>query len=202
MKEASNSGGAATAEAPAAHAPAPSGGGIAAWLPLLGNIILMPLIAYAVAVYVLLPRLNSGGASTAEPAAKAAGEHGAKAASEKSEKGEKGEKGERKGAAEGSKVAVALSKQVMVNVSGSMGTRFLLVSITIVGTDPGLKTEAEANDVQLRDAAASVLATKTLADLEKPGARNLIRSELIAAFNNVLAKDLVTEILFPEFAIQ
>jgi len=55
MKEAPSANSAA-AEAPAAAA---SGGGLKAWLPLLANLILMPAIAYGVAVYVILPKLNS-----------------------------------------------------------------------------------------------------------------------------------------------
>ncbi|MGH7973851.1 MAG: flagellar basal body-associated FliL family protein [Limisphaerales bacterium] len=41
-----------------------------------------------------------------------------------------------------------------------------------------------------------------MADLEKPGARNLIRSELISGFNNILGGPLVQEIYLTEFAIQ
>jgi flagellar FliL protein len=50
--------------------------------------------------------------------------------------------------------------------------------------------------------ACSSLATKTLADLEKPGARNLIRNELITGFNNILGDSSVQDIYFTEFAIQ
>ena len=46
------------------------------------------------------------------------------------------------------------------------------------------------------------LANKTLADLEKPGARNLIRTELINGFNNVLGENSVQEIYITEFGIQ
>jgi len=193
MKEAPNANGAAAAEPPAAAA---SGGGLKAWLPLLANLILMPAIAYGVAVYVLLPKLNSTAPAAAEnAAAKEGGEHGAKPA---------GEKKEGKGGAEmvGGKVAVPLGNKVLVNVSGTMGTRYLMVSITLVGTDASLKDEVEKHDAQLRDAAASTLASKTIIDLEKPGARNMIRTELVAAFNTVLGGSTVSEIYLPEFAIQ
>ena len=58
------------------------------------------------------------------------------------------------------------------------------------------------NDAQLRDMAMGALANKTLADLEKPGARNLIRTELINGFNNVLGDNSVQEIYITEFGIQ
>jgi flagellar FliL protein len=60
----------------------------------------------------------------------------------------------------------------------------------------------ESHDAQLRDMAQSALSTKTLVDLEKPGARNLIRNELISGFNNILGDGTIEEIYFPEFAIQ
>jgi flagellar basal body-associated protein FliL len=47
-----------------------------------------------------------------------------------------------------------------------------------------------------------ILSVKTLADLEKPGSRNLIRTELINGFNNVLGENSVSEIYITEFGIQ
>ena len=71
-----------------------------------------------------------------------------------------------------------------------MGSRYLLVSVTVVGTGgEAFKTKMTENDAQLRDMAMGALANKTLADLEKPGARNLIRTELINGFNNVLGEN-------------
>jgi flagellar FliL protein len=92
--------------------------------------------------------------------------------------------------------------KLLVNVSGTMG-RYLLVSISVVGSDAEFKEKMQAHDPQPRDmACGGALATKTLADLEKPGARNLIRSELISGFNNILSGALVQEIYLTEFAIQ
>jgi flagellar basal body-associated protein FliL len=41
-----------------------------------------------------------------------------------------------------------------------------------------------------------------MADLEKPGVRNLIRAELISGFNNILGANMVQDIYLTEFAIQ
>ena len=64
------------------------------------------------------------------------------------------------------------------------------------------KAKVTENEAALRDMAMGALANKTLADLEKPGARNLIRTELINGFNNVLGDNSVTEIYITEFGIQ
>lgn len=161
-------------------APAASGG-IKAWLPLILNVVLMPVLAYVMTMYVLLPKMRADGIVVAA----AHGEEGS------------GGKGSEK-----DKVTVPLSDKVLVNVSGTMGTRYLLAKITLVGAKPALKDMVEKNDAQLRDVASSVLAGKTISDLDKPGSRNLIRTELVSSFNNVLGNGAVNEIFFTEFAIQ
>lgn len=186
----------ATAAAPA-EAPAKSGGA-AGWMPLIVMIVLMPALAFAMTQFVLVPKLKKGlGVSaSAESSAPAA------------EGGGGGGEGDSKGAAktkkEGSnskKESVSMNK-LLVNVAGTMGARYLLVSLSVVGGGSNFKAEMESHDAQLRDMAQSALSTKNLTDLEKPGARNLIRNELISGFNNILGDGTVEEIYFPEFAIQ
>ena len=92
--------------------------------------------------------------------------------------------------------------KMLVNVAGTMGARYLLVSISVAGSASDFKDKMAEHDAQLRDMACGTLATKTLADLEKPGARNLIRTELINGFNNILGDSMVQDIYFTEFAIQ
>lgn len=164
-------------------AAAPSGGGFKSWLPLLANIVLMPAIAYALTTYVLIPKL--GGAHAAGGAVAESGAHGAPAHS-----------------GPGAKITATLGGKVLVNVAGTMGTRYLVANLTLVGKSPTFKLKVEENDAQLRDVAAGILSAKTISDLEKPGMRNLIRLELISAFNDILGPNAVTEIYLTEFAIQ
>jgi len=170
--------------APAAAAPS---GSIKAWLPLIVMVLLMPALAYAMTTFVIVPKLQKGlggSSATAAVAAAASGESAAKS----------------KKAAATKKESVPLNK-LLVNVNGA-SSRFLLVSLSVVGTGADFKGQMESHDAQLRDIAQSTLATKTLADLEKPTARNFIRNELISGFNNILGDGAVEEIYFPEFAIQ
>lgn len=188
----------AEAPKPAEGAAPASGGGIKPLLPLILNVVLMPVMAYVMTVFVLLPKMKSG-AVTAHARADSAGaaEHGG--GHGETAKEEHGSGGKHGG---GGKVSVPLSAKVLVNVSGTAGTRYLLAALTLVGNNAELKESVEKSDAQLRDVASSVLATKTIADLDKPGSRNLIRTELIAAFNGVLGEGRVKEIYFTEFAIQ
>ena len=164
--------------------------GLKAWLPLIANVVLMPALAYLMTTFVLLPKVRSN-AQVAPNTAKGGGQSGGSSQSP----------GGKQSFAK-NEVTVPLNGKVLVNVSGTMGARYLLANITLVGTNPDLKLTVEKNDAQLRDVAASVLANKTIADLDKPGARNLVRTELVSAFNNVLGKGIVTGIFFTEFAIQ
>src|SRR5262249_54402481 len=147
-------------------------------------------LAYAMTTFVLVPKLKKG--------------LGVPTVAEARESGGGGESGGAKSKKEGpaaKKESVAMNK-LLVNVAGTMGARYLLVSLSVVSSSADFKPQMDANDAQLRDMAQSALSTKTLADLKKPGARNLIRNELISGFNNIPGDGTVEEIYFPEFAIQ
>ena len=174
-----------------AKASAPAGrGGVKAWLPLLAAVLTMPVLAYATTQFVLLPKLQKSlNQSQAAPAAPSAADSPAE--------GKDGDKT----ASGKTKVTVALSK-MLVNVSGTMGTRYLMTSVTLVGNTPDFKSKIDDNKDQLMDLATGTLSSKTISDLEKPGARNVIRSELMTVFNNALGAPLVQEIYITELAIQ
>jgi flagellar FliL protein len=170
---------------PAAPAQVKAGGG--AWVPLIANLILMPAIAYGLTTFVLIPKLQGGKAESA-----AAGKSG-----EAEGHGTEGKTGGAK-----NRVTAPLGGKVLVNVAGTAGTRYLVASMTLVGKTPDFREHVERNDPQLRDAAASILSGKTLGDVDKPGMRNIIRAELISAFNDILGKEAVADIYLTEFAIQ
>ena len=175
-----------TPEAAAAQAAAPSSGGAKVWLPLIANLVVMPCVAYVLAVYVILPKLEArvgqseGGGGKSATAHPSSGHH-------ESQK---------------EKITVSLAEKLVVNVSGSLGTRYLVARVTLVGSNSELKDLVEKHDAQLRDAASNVLANKSLADLERPGARNIIKTELMTAFVPILGEGAVDEIYFSDFAVQ
>ena len=165
----------------AAAAPAPAGG-MKAWLPLIVSVVLMPALAFGMTKFVIVPELQKslGIKETAE-----------KGSADKSKK-----------AGDSKKMNVPFNK-LLVNIAGTMGQRYLLVSLSLASTGgEEFKTKLTENEAPLRDMAMGILSTKTLADLEKPGARNLIRTELINGFNNILGDNSVSEIYITEFGIQ
>lgn len=192
------------AAAPGAAAPAWQ-----AWLPLIVAVVLMPVLAFALTSFVLVPRLqkalaNPAGAAEPVHAAEAkAGGHGAAKAEAKSGGHGGGHGAEKEGAetTAGGKQTATLNK-LLVNVAGTMASRYLLTSITMVGEASDLTGKVTQHEAQLKDMANGLLSTKTIADLEKPGARNLLRGELLAGFNAILGNSVVQEVYFTEFAIQ
>lgn len=221
----------AKAPAPAAAAPSGGGGGIKALLPLILTVVLMPVLAYVMTAFVLVPKLQqatvqarAGGDHGEHGDAEGAdGEHGDEGAKDdghgaKKEEGHGAKKeeshGEKKEDAHGAKKEEGHGKgggsgkptvqfgKVLVNVAGSLGARYLLTNFTLVGANAGVVSKVEANKDQLMDMTIGTLRTKTIQDLEKPGAANLIRTELISVFNGVLGPGSIKEIYFTEFAIQ
>jgi flagellar FliL protein len=180
--------GAAPESAPKeAPAPAPSGGGVASWLPLIISLVAMPLLAYATTTFILVPKWEQAAGKNAVEPGKPAAKAGKKAGAE--------------AVVVAKQVTVPL-KKVLVNVAGTQGTRYLLANITVVGPNEEFKSLVNEHLDQLVDLACGLLASKTINDLEKPGSRNEIRTELLTAFNHALAESPVQELYFTDFAIQ
>jgi flagellar FliL protein len=169
-------------------APKAGGGKLKAWLPLVAAVVTMPILAFATTRFVLLPKLQH---SLGQGAAAAAPDATAEAGDSKTDG-----KGNDK-----LKVTVSLNK-MLVNVAGTMGTRYLMTSVTLVGNSPDFTSKINDNMDQLKDLATGTLSSKTISDLEKPGARNVIRAELMTVFNNALGGPVVQEIYITEMAIQ
>ena len=160
------------------------------WGPVIAMLILMPAITYGMTQFVILPKIRG---TVGEQKAQAAAGHG------KSEAKGKGEHG--KGADTNGQFTYDFDN-VVVNLSGAMGTRYLKTSFTTYSENADLKKVIDENKKQLLDVAITVLGSRTLADLEQPGAKNVVRSDLMANFNQAVKSDLINQIYFSEFVVQ
>jgi flagellar FliL protein len=176
------------------------GGALKAWLPAILAIVMAPATCWAVAEFVLLPKLQAklavpaeGEAAHAAPAAeKAAGGHGEK---------KKGHGGKEEGG-EGGTDTYAFSN-VVVNLSGTMGTRYLKTSFVITGLKPDtIKPAFESNKDKLTDVTLGVLSSLSLSDLEEPGAKNVLREKLVTAYNQALGSRVAEQVYFSDFVVQ
>lgn len=189
------------------------------WAPVIAMLVLMPGITYAVAQFVILPKVRAvvqeyktedaaagkdghGGGESKDGHGKAEAKGGHGKAEPKGGHGKTEAKG---GHGKGSETAGQNTydfENVVVNLSGTLGTRYLKASFTIYSDNASLKEVVEKNKKQLLDVASTVLGSRTLADLEQPGAKNVVRNDLLANINQTVKSDLVTQIFFSEFVIQ
>ena len=186
---------AAKGDAPAAApiaAPAKKSA-LAAWLPVIASILLAPVATWAAVEFVVLPRLQKKIATMPPPEA-------APAEGGESHGGKEGKEG--KGGKEGKEGATYEFQNVVVNLAGTMGTRYLKTTFLVSGVDSSIKTTFDAAKPRLTDVTLNVLSSLTLADLEEPGAKNVIREKLVAAYNQALGKKVAEQVYFSDFVIQ
>jgi flagellar FliL protein len=183
------------AEAAAAPAEAPPAkkGIITALLPTLISVVAAPALTWAVCQFVLIPRLKTELNAAAEapteatPAAAAASGHG----------------GHGKPAAESTTAKANFKfENIVVNLAGTMGTRYLKTTFLVTGTDASLPATFETNRVALVDVTINVLSSLSLADLEEAGAKNLIREKLVQSYNQTLGRKVAEQVFFSDFVVQ
>jgi len=172
-----------TAEAP----PAPAASGVKALLPLIAAVVLAPALSFAVAEFVLVPRLRAKLSAPEE----AAPEKKTEPARGQDRHGAKGEPLD---------PATFEYKDVVVNLAGTMGTRYLKTSFVVTGK--GVRSAFESEKVRMADATLSLLSAVSLADLEQAGAKNVLRGKLVNAYNQALGKHVVDQVYFSDFVIQ
>jgi flagellar protein FliL len=93
-------------------------------------------------------------------------------------------------------------ENVVVNLAGTMGTRYLKTSFLVSGTHPELVARFDAARPLLGDVTLGTLSSLTLADLEEPGSKNIIRERLIDAYNRALGERMADNLFFSEFVVQ
>lgn len=131
-----------------------------------------------------------------------------KPAAESKEKGkeEKGGHGEAKKEEGGKKEEVAKPKEfvlseIVVNVAGSRGARYIKASVYFDAT-PEVLDELEAQRARVIDLVSTALAAKTMDELTAPTARGVLREELTATCNGLLKKGQIKNLYFVDFLIQ
>jgi flagellar FliL protein len=149
----------------------------------------MPVISFALTQYVLIPHIKAG---TVEEQAKS------------SPADSKATPGDAK--PDGKKDAKPMFSyefdNIVVNLSGAMGTRYLKASFSVFSSNQDLQKIITENKSHLLDVALNVLSSKSMADLEAPGSKTLVRNDLISNFNQALSSEVVEQIYFSEFVVQ
>jgi len=119
---------------------------------------------------------------------------------EKEEKGEEGHdaKGEKKAGA-----VVAMMENLVLNPSGSNGTRFLMAAVAAEVKDEKVKEDMTSRDAELRDAVLRILGDRTVEQLADMNQRDAIKKQLTDSLNARLqSKTAIKRVYFPQFVIQ
>ena len=149
----------------------------------------MPAISFAVTQFVLIPRITA--AVVQQGGKKGRGRHVGTARETSRQK------------SEGKAAPSYEFSNIVVNLTGSGGTRYLKASFTVTGSKPRSSTGIlNENKNQLLDVAINVLGSKSMADLEAPASKNMVRNDLVESFNQALKDSVVEQLFFTEFVVQ
>lgn len=176
----------------ASSAPSPASGGMRAWLPVIVALLGAPAATWATVEFFLLPRLQQrvGGAPAAGSAPAAAG----RAATAPGKGARKGDIG---------KTDTYEFQNIVVNLAGTMGTRYLKTSfIVTAAAGADVRDAFEGAKPRLTDVTLNVLSSLSLADLEEPGAKNIVREKLVSSYNQALGRKVAEQVYFSDFVIQ
>jgi flagellar protein FliL len=192
---------AAPAPAPAPATPPAAGGSkLGALLPVILVVILAPVVSWAVAQYVIIPQFEKKvNAAISKSVKGEEGGHGAAPAEGGGgeEKGGHGKKGEAVGAGNSYEFT-----NIVVNLSGTMGTRYLKTTFIVTGKDYSLRDAFSRDKAKMVDVTLNVLSALTLADLEEAGAKNIIREKLVNSYNQAIGKKVAEQVYFSDFVVQ
>lgn len=170
-------------ELPADGAAGGSGGGNP-WIPVIAIIIMLPVLSFAMTQFVLIPQIKSAvGAQSSDAKAKASEADATHAAADDT-------------------VFQYAFDDIVANLSGSMQSRYVKVSFTVEGDDPEFEALMESNRVKLVDITLGVLNALSMRDLEQPGIQNIVRNDLVSAFNTLMKKKVIHRVYFTTFVVQ
>lgn len=191
-------------------APAPEKKPMNPWIPVAAVAVLCPFLSFAILQFMVVPKIEHSLQAVTERMESLQPEHAeeghakpktaAKPAEHKpkEEKKAEGHGGGEHGGAAGNTYEF---KDIISNLAGSLQSRYIKVSFMIEGTDD-MAAQVETQKPKMVDATLSVLANLTLKDLDQPGIKNIVRSDLLGAYEAIFHERIVTGLYFSEFVIQ
>jgi len=150
-------------------------------LILVGVVAVMAGAAFMVTKMVIKPAIAPRAAETAAPEEKA---------EKPSEKG-----GEHT-------VEVYLVSNLLVNPTGTAGTRYLSASVGLEVKSAVVLEKLRLRDLQVRDLLILVLSSRTVDELTDSRSRERMRKEILARLNQLLGGDQLSAVYFVDYVLQ
>lgn len=189
--------------------PKPTSGKFGALLPLVAGIVGGGLVSAALCQFVFIPKVRKIAASSVAvvstgDGANAPDEHAVE------RKRDDGGHGSKPKDDEKNTPKATYTKEgwaypfpsITANLSGSLGRQYLKCSFQVVSDDKSIGSLIEENKAKLKDVVLSVLSARSLADVESPSAKSVLRTELVANLNKALNSPVVKQVQFTDFLIQ
>lgn len=169
-------------------------------LPLIMVLLIIPLATMVITQFVVIPQLQTvmGAEAHSEKDSGDSGSH----SKEKDSGGHGGGHGTGKEATLGGAANTYAFEDMVSNLSGTMGTRFIKVSFEVHGEGSNVAQTLRVNKSVVLDAIITTLSSQSIQSLEVPGGRNRLRLSLIEGINQSLNEDLIDQLYFTEFMIQ
>lgn len=98
--------------------------------------------------------------------------------------------------------AIHAIENLVINPANTNGSRFLLVTTSIVAKDAIALEEIAARDTEVRDRIVDFLGAKTVEELGDPARREGLRTDLASAVGGLFPEGTVKRVLLPQFVIQ
>ena len=93
-------------------------------------------------------------------------------------------------------------KDIVVNPSGTNGTRYLCTTVALEITNPLVEEEATAREAQVRDLLIEILSRRTVTELSSLEMRDHIREEIGRSVNELLTSGEIDGVYFSNFVLQ
>ena len=91
--------------------------------------------------------------------------------------------------------------QFVVNLVDPGGRRILRLGME-VEANADISRELQANDARIRDAVIMLLAGKTVAEVQSPEGKVMLRAEVAARLNQILGAPRIIRVYFTEFIVE
>jgi flagellar FliL protein len=93
-------------------------------------------------------------------------------------------------------------EDIVVNPSGSGGTRYLCTTVAFESIEPAVSEEIVNREPQIRDVLIEILGRRTVEDLSALATREALRDEMKVAVNDLLSSGEVVGVYFSNFVLQ
>jgi flagellar FliL protein len=103
---------------------------------------------------------------------------------------------------DGAPAAMYSIENIVLNPAGTSGSRYLLLSVALVLSDPAAEAGARAREIEVRDRIVALLATQTVDRLIDPAQRDSIKDEIRSSVEPIFPKGVVRGVLLPQFVVQ